>query len=89
LIQKSVEESVARKAERTHGQLGDDKQHQAHWTRHAIGNVPADQAAATQAGHERGYDQRDGLNIGSRKDREEALPDHLIDERCEARYEKH
>ena len=35
-------------AEPTYGQLGGDKQHQAHRARHAIGNLPADQAAATR-----------------------------------------
>ena len=65
LVEDVVEQGVADEPESGHRQLRRREERDAAPSRHAIRNLAAGEAAAAQAGHEGGDDDRRGVDVGA------------------------
>ena len=81
LVEDVVEQRIAEETEPGHRQFRRREERDAAPPRHPIRNLAAAQAAAAEARHERGDDDRRRVNVGARKDHQHALPGDLIDHR--------
>jgi hypothetical protein len=80
-VEPVVVEPGTRRPERADRQL-DEREERERKARREGGAEPSAQPAAdAEPGHERGHDHRHGVEADAAVEREQALPDHLVDER--------
>ena len=84
-VQNVVVQRGAVETEHAHRDLGGADEEETRTTRHAVGHVPPGEGADAEPAHEGGHDDRGREDIRAREEGQQALPDHLIQQRGEAR----
>src|SRR5438046_10197793 len=77
---KIVKKSFAKKAENHDRQLGRYKHYQIGSPSKSVAHVTADEIPEAESRHERRHDQCDRVNIRTRKENQQALPNDLIEQ---------
>ena len=87
-VEQVVEERHAREGEEGDRELGGRESREAPSQRQAVGEVAAREAPEPEARHERRDDDGDRVHVGAAEEGEEALPDHLVEQRGEPAHEE-
>jgi hypothetical protein len=84
LVEHVIVQGRTEESEGADRELRDRKQEQVLAGIETIRNLAARVAATAEPGHERGNNDRGGLDVGSRKQQQQPLPDDLVKKRAEA-----
>ena len=87
-VEQVVIERLAHEREHRHDDLGRGEHQEQAAGPQSIGKCSTRQAAEPHAKHEDGNDQRDGVEVESGDEAQQALPDHLIEQRDKPRGEE-